>query len=65
MKKGIEIIKQVNYTADKEVAKKYNIEYSEEYVFMQVIVDHRKKKIGIYLKTVSNDVHHVTVPLKK
>ena len=47
------------------LAKKYNIEYSEEYVFMQVIVDHRKKKIGIYLKTVSNDVHHVTVPLKK
>lgn len=63
MKKGVEIVKEVYFAADKETAKIYNMEYSEQYSFMQIIMDYDKREMRTFLKSTWNssyDVHQVT-----
>jgi len=63
MKKGVEILKEIYFCVDEENAKSYNMEYSEQYSYMQVLIDYDKREIRTFLKSTWNssyDVNQVT-----
>lgn len=49
--KGTEILKQVHFTASHETARKHNMEYSDKYIFMQVLIDWNKRELITFLKS--------------
>ena len=49
MKKGIEIVKEVYFCKDKNIAQLSGMEYSEKWSFMQIMIDWDKKEVITFL----------------
>lgn len=64
MKRGIEILKEVNFCKDKETAKICGMEFSVEYSYMQVLIDWDKREIKTYIRSLWNRSYDVEKTVK-
>ena len=55
--KGIEIVKEVYFCKDKNIAQLSGMEYSEKWSFMQIMIDWDKKEVITFLKSTWNSTY--------
>lgn len=64
MKRGVEIIKEVHFCSDKETARLYGMEQSDQYSLMRVTIDWDNREIRTFLKSTWNSSYDVNQTVK-